>query len=57
MLRRGLRDQDVDLALNRVQGYRKVRGVWGEYRNGRSGVQSIDGGFVCVWVGLIVRWV
>lgn len=57
VLRRRLRDQYVNLALDRIQGYRVVRRIRGEYRDRGAGLQRVYRGLVCVWVCLVVCWV
>lgn len=54
-LRRGLGDEDVDAALDGVEGDGIVRGVRGEDGECGSFGQSVDCGLVGVWVGGGVR--
>lgn len=51
---RGFGNEDVDLALDGVEGYRVVRCVWGEDCDGVAGGEGVDGGFVGGGVGLAV---
>lgn len=44
--RRGLGDEDVDAALDGVEGYGVVRRVGREDRDGIAGREGVDGGFV-----------
>lgn len=53
-LRRGLGDQDVDLALDGVQGDRVVGRVGREDGDGGAGLEGVDGGLVGFRVGLVV---
>lgn len=43
-------DEDVDAALDCVESYGEVGGVWGEDCDGIAWGEGIDGGFVRVWV-------
>jgi hypothetical protein len=46
----GLGDQDVDFALDGVEGYRVVGCVWREDCYCVAGGEGVDCGFVGVWV-------
>lgn len=50
----GLRDHDVDLALDGVQGDGEMRGVRSEDGDGAAGLQGVNCGLVRVGVGLVV---
>lgn len=52
----GLGDEDVDLALNGVQGDREVSRVGSEDCDGRAGLESINGCFIGIGVLLVVGW-
>lgn len=52
----GLGNEDVDPALDGIQGYGEVSGVGGEDGNGRAGLEGINGCFVRIRVGLVVGW-
>ena len=56
-LRSGLGEQDVDLAADGVQGDLVVCGVWREDCDRGTGGQGVDGGFVGLWIDLVVCWV
>lgn len=51
-----LGNEDVDPALDGIQGDGEVRGIGGEDGNGRAGLESINGCFVGIGVGLVVGW-
>lgn len=55
-LGRRLGNEDVDPALDGIQGYGEVSGVRGEDGNGRAGLEGINGCFVRIRVGLVVGW-
>lgn len=50
----GLSNEDVDAALDGVQGDGEVGGVWGEDGDGGTGLEGIDGRLVGFWVGFVV---
>lgn len=52
----GLGDEDVDLALNGVQGDREVGRVGGKDCDGRTRLESIDGCFIGIGILLVVGW-
>lgn len=50
----GLGNEDVDAALDGVQGDGEVGGVWGEDGDGGTGLEGIDGRLVGFRVGFVV---
>lgn len=50
----GLGEQDVDFAVDGVEGYLIVRGVWGEDCDRGARGQGVDGRFVGFRVGCVV---